>query len=468
MPFVRKIRAIWLVHAGIVLTFALIPVWLRLPQSPYFARLHMTRFLIFLPMLWTIFWWLALRAPGLRELARSRWRALWALALLLLALWGFASQLWAFQRVQYPQVGGTAALQLGVSALFAVVVACAAPRSRWIVAALVLCVIWNAAIAILQAQKQASLGLYGLGEFPFNPQQRGVSILQSGTLRWVRPYGLMPHPNLLAGALLVGVLATGAWIISRRRRLQIAGIGIFALGLWALLLSFSRAAWGGLFVGALAAVLFLRPHLRRVDARITTVVVVGAAVAIGLAFAIGYQPLLAARSGEGQESVELRSVSDRIVFIEFALRSIGERPLLGVGIGNFPWRTSYYLVETDYDLVGDNVHNVLLSAAAELGVVGLALLVAAIAFGLMDVFRGLRRAEVDDDRAARLALFAVFAALLAVGVLDHYPWSQLHFQVAWWGSLAAAMPHSASTPRDDVERPKTDEASRATPSPFDT
>ncbi|MFN8564167.1 MAG: hypothetical protein U0703_21695 [Anaerolineae bacterium] len=184
MQFIRKIRFKWLIHAGILLTFALIPVWYRLPQSPLLARLYVTRFLIFLPMLWAIFWWLVLRAPGLRDL--HGWRARWALALLLLALWGFASQVWAFQRVDYPDVGATAALQFGVSALFAVVVACAAPSPRAIVAVLVLALIGNSALTILQAQHQASLGLLALGEFPFNPQI-GVSILESGTLRWVRP-----------------------------------------------------------------------------------------------------------------------------------------------------------------------------------------------------------------------------------------------------------------------------------------
>ncbi|MCZ2094801.1 MAG: hypothetical protein LC121_00735, partial [Anaerolineae bacterium] len=216
MPFLRKWRSIWLIHAGILLTFALIPVWYHRVDVEFFAPLYVTDFLIFLPMLWAIFWWLILRAPGLRDLAHSRWRAGWALALLLLALWGFASQVWAFQRVDYPEVGATAALQFGVSALFAVVVACAAPKPSAIVTILILCLIGNAALTILQAHNQASLGLTALGEFPFNPKQPGVSILQSGDLRWVRPYGLMPHPNLLAGSLLVGVLATGGWIIARR------------------------------------------------------------------------------------------------------------------------------------------------------------------------------------------------------------------------------------------------------------
>ncbi|MFN8451698.1 MAG: O-antigen ligase family protein [Anaerolineae bacterium] len=269
-----------------------------------------------------------------------------------------------------------------------------------------------------------------------------------------RPYGLLPHPNLLAGALLVGVLASAAWVISTRRWRQVAGIAVVALGCWALLLSFSRAAWGGLVVGALAMLLFVRPHLRRIDVRFSTAVAVVAAVLVGVAFAVGYQPLLAARVGEGQESVELRSVSDRLVFMDFAFRSMVERPILGVGIGNFPWRTSYYLVDTNFDLRGDNVHNVLLSVAAELGVVGLALALAAIVSGVIAVIGGLRAAasSPDDDRASRLALFAVFAALLAVGVLDHYPWTQIHFQVAWWGCLAAAFPNGNLTPSPSPRR----------------
>ena len=105
---------------------------------------------------------------------------------------------------------------------------------------------------------------------------------------------------------------------------------------------------------------------------------------VGLAFVIGYVPLLAARAGEGEELVEtaLGQRPDRLYGFRAAARS-RERPILGVGIGNFPWRTSYYLAETNYDLRGDNVHNVLLSVAAELGIVGLLLLIAAIIFGMI-------------------------------------------------------------------------------------
>ncbi len=426
-----------LIQAGILVTFALIPVWYRLPQSPIFAPLYVTRFLILLPMLWSIGWWLIGGLPGLSGF-RS-WRSYWALALLLLALWGFASELWAFIRVLHPDVGQTAALQFGIAVLFAVVVACVTPSLRAIVAVLATSLIWNSAIAIAQALHQGSLGLIALGEFPFSPQSPGASILESGSLRWVRPYGLLPHPNMLAGTLMIGGLAAAAWIVSARRWQRVAGIGLFTWGLLALLLTFSRAAWGGLVVGMLAVAPFALIFLRQRALRISVGAAVALALIVGISFVTAYKPLLEARAGEGEVSVELRSVSDRLVFMDFAVRSIKERPILGVGIGNFPWRTSYYLADTFYDLRGDNVHQVLLSAAAELGIVGLALLITALGCGLIGAFGAMRRAE-GDERAARMALFAIVAALIAIGFLDHYPWTQLQFQAAWWGCLAAALP----------------------------
>jgi O-antigen ligase len=169
---------------------------------------------------------------------------------------------------------------------------------------------------------------------------------------------------------------------------------------------------------------------------------------VGLSFALTFRPFLAARAGVGGESIELRSVSDRIVFAKFAYDSILERPIIGVGMGNFPWRASYYLMYTNYDLRGDNVHHTLLSAWAELGVVGWGLLVAALVLGVEAALRTFRveygsavlavRPELTDGTLMRLALLGGFMALTAIGLLDHYPWTILHFQVAWWGLLAVA------------------------------
>ncbi|MBZ0300385.1 MAG: O-antigen ligase family protein [Anaerolineae bacterium] len=421
-----------LLHASILLTFALIPVWYRLPRvPPLLPDLYVSRFLILLPMLLTIAGWLALGLPGLADLRCDAARRTWALALLLLALWGFASQGWAYQRIQHPEAAATAALQFGIAALFAVVVACAGPPRRAIIAVLVVSLTWNSLVGGIQVAAQGSIGLSALGEFPLSIDQTGISVVQAGALRWLRPYGLLPHPNMLAGVLVLGLMGAGAWILSARRRVWITATLLASGGLWALGLTFSRAAWGGLVVGLLATLPFLwrgrwirRRHLLTAALLLLTA---------GLFF-LHYRPFLLARAGVNQESIEQRSISDRRVFTEFALRAIGENPLLGVGIGNFPWKASFYLMSLPYDLQGDNVHNIYLSAWAELGVIGLALYGVALLAGLFAAARHLR---AQPDRSGGMLLGGV-VALLALGLLDHYPYTLIQFQVALWGLLAAA------------------------------
>lgn len=423
-------------QVGVVLTFALLPLWLRIPQIPLFAPLYVTRFLILLPMLLAIVGWLLVGAPGLAALRRGEgaggaWRRLSMLLLLMLAIWAALSTQWAFIRFREPEVAGTAALGLCMVALFAVVVACIAPP-RAIGIALVIGLAWNAPIVIAQAANQAWLEMRVLGEFPIRVDSSGASLLRAGDLTYLRPYGLMPHPNTAAGILMISTLAALALILMRKPVIRIIGVGLVTLGIAALLLTFSRAAWLGIAAGGLVGGLLLLRHLRRREVWFPvglTVMLVGI---VGLIWFSAYRPFVLARTGEGQESVELRSVADRLVFTDFALRSIRERPILGVGMGNFPWRTSYYLVNTFYDLRGDNVHHVYLSAWAELGTVGLVLYFGASICGVIAVLRH------RPFTPMRVGLFAVFVALAVVGWFDHYPWTLLHFQVAWWGCLAAA------------------------------
>jgi hypothetical protein len=241
-----------LLRLCILLTFALIPVWYRLPETPpLLPSLYVSRFLILLPMLLSIVCWLVLRLPGFDQLRRDKMRAVWALLMLVLTLWVFASQLWAFQRIPHPEVGATSALQFGVVALFALVVACATPPRSQIVAVLVIGLAINALIGGLQVAAQGSAGLNALGEFVISIHQPGISVVQAGEVRWLRPYGLLPHPNMYAATLVLGLLGAVAWMLSGRRAIWLAGTGIALLGLWVIGLTFSRAAWGGLVAGAL-------------------------------------------------------------------------------------------------------------------------------------------------------------------------------------------------------------------------
>jgi O-antigen ligase len=424
---------LWLIQGLILLTFALIPVWYRYKFS--FHDFYVTRFLIFLPALGTVLCWLSFGLPGFAALRRDTLKALWALLLLTLAFWALASPEWAFTRESHPEVAGNAALQLSVSILFALVVACAGPPPRALITVLVIGVFWNALLTILQAANQGHLGLSVLGEFKFTHQWPGISVVEAGDLRWIRPYGLLPHPNLLAGFFAAALPASFAWILEQSWR-RWAGLLIFVLGFYALMLTFSRAAWIGFAVGMMAVLpLVWRFYLKKGQARLQLAAAFGLALMVGVVFVVMYRPLLIARTGVTAENTELRSVNDRLVFASFAYRAIDDVPFVGVGVGNFPWRASYFLQETDFDLRGDNVHQVMLSVWAELGVVGFGLTIAALILGFEAVLRGL---HASTDKHA-IFLLAGVIALTIIGLFDHYPWTLLHFQIAWWGLMAGAM-----------------------------
>ena len=108
---------------------------------------------------------------------RDPLRRVWALLIMLLALWAYASLLWAFMRDLHPEVGATAALQIAVVLLFALTVASAGPPPRAIVGALVIGLVFNAIITVVQAATQAPIGLRFLGEFPTFVTSPGASVV---------------------------------------------------------------------------------------------------------------------------------------------------------------------------------------------------------------------------------------------------------------------------------------------------
>lgn len=440
------------IYLGIIATFALIPVWYRLKGAPpSFDIFYGAGFLIFWPMLWTVIWWLIMGLPGLRSLLHNRRQRWWILALILLIIWSWLSYSWAYtSRTMLPprpEVTISTALPFTLAALFAVIVACTSPSVRVIALSLVVGLIWNSLVVFLQVGHQGSIGLGGLGEFNLDPARSGVAIVQADGLRWLRPYGLLPHPNILAGFLVVALLAAVTWIVSSRRLNRYTGTFILLIGLWSLLLTFSRGAWIGFAVGTtLFAILIWRIERKRLPLLIMGI---GLMFIVVATFAVIYRPFLAARAGIGDESVELRSTSDRAVYNQMALRAIGESPILGVGLGNFPWVAAYYLIETGFDLRGQQVHNIYLAARAELGMVGFGLTMLANGTGLWAGLKSITDGTLSsDERMTRAGLLSGVVGLLVIGLIDHYPWTLLQFQVAWWGLLAISgnSPNSERVP----------------------
>lgn len=452
-------------HLGVVIALLLLPAWGKLPDAPPpFSAEYVTGFALFWVMLFTVAWWVLTGCKGLSRIISSPALALWGIALIALTVWGYASTAWAYEALDHPSVAQNGALQLGIATAFALAAASSKISPRVVVTALLLGIVWTSAIVILQAAAQSSIGLSLLGEFKLSPTQAGVSVLEAGELRWLRPYALTSHPNVIAGFLALSLPACAVWILSKDRRLGWVGTAVFLLGLFALLLTFSRGAWLGFAAGALALLPLVWWRARQPIFRRHVALTLILTLLLGVVFLWTFRPLVQARTGLGLENTEQRSLADRVVYTEIAYRAVlGDyahprtrltmHPLLGLGLGNFPWYAADFLFfqRPQYDLRGDNVHHILLLALTEVGIIGFGCVIVALCAGVQGSLTAIKQAKQLGDTTttfARAALLSGVIVLLISGMFDHYGWSMLHFQMAWWVLLgvAAAPPPNNSIP----------------------
>ena len=108
-------------------------------------------------------------------------------------------------------------------------------------------------------------------------------------------------------------------------------------------------------------------------------------------------------------------------------RMVEDQPLRGVGAGNFPIASIHYLLEPGAllrdDFIVDNpkvAHNTYLNVLAELGVVGLALFLAVIAFSLWCAARALGVAARAGDRQLDVLARAMIVVLVGLLAADFF------------------------------------------------
>lgn len=424
------------VQCAALVALILVPVWARMAEPlPLFAPYYLTRFWLFLPVIVTCGLFTLAGFPGIRSLTQSRARVAFVFLLLAFAVWTYASVGWAYMRNR-PDISMNAAMQIVIAVLFVVAVASVRLPPSWAIGALLFGLLWNTVLAGQQVALQgAAGGLWAsLGEFPIGVEQARISVVQADGVRWLRPYGLLPHPNMLAGFLVMALLAGLGWFAHTDWRRWLTGGTIVALGLWALLLTFSRGSYLALAVGGLVLLVFMR----RADHWTRQLAIACAVIAmVGVAFAIVYHPFLLARAGEGNETTEQYSIAERAELQAAALQAIGESPFRGYGAGNLPWRSAYILYANGSIVQGNYPHNIWLTIWGETGIIGVVLLASAVVSAIIAGVRALRLRTGDSP--FRAALLAGFIALLVAGMFDYYPVTLLHFQVGWLALAAIAL-----------------------------
>jgi len=262
----------------------------------------------------------------------------------------------------------------------------------------------QAVIGLGQTLHQGPLGLPG--EFALEPARSGAAILQVDGQRWLRAYGLTFHPNVLGGFMALGLLLSLPLLTRWHMRLWwwLMGQG--------LVLSFSRSAWlaTALVLPPTAAWLAWRqPNLRR-PLSVTLAGAVLATLLSGVLLAGQFR----SRVRPTETATEFRSLNERGGLIAVALDTIADRPLTGVGAGNFP----VAMLATDTRIIPQPVHKVPLLLAAEVGVIG----------GFLWIWLWLTPGLAVNPaaRGQNPWLVVVVSAGFALGIIglwDDYPWA---------------------------------------------
>jgi O-antigen ligase len=240
-----------------------------------------------------------------------------------------------------------------------------------------------------------------------DPSMRGASVVQlANGLRILRAYGTLPHPNILGGLVFVTLLGPISIFLTHKRPNYPALI-LFCFGIILLGLTFSRSAW--LALVAFTGILILKSKYFEVKKLFLLI----ASVALTIVLTLHpLRDLVFTRIGNSAVATEQNSIVGRVWYTQQALAMIQKHPITGVGIGSFVVELSKTAVE---GVLVEPVHNIFLLATAELGIVGLLLIVSLFISITLNIFKA-------RSPQAILAS-ATLTGLGVISLFDHYLWT---------------------------------------------
>lgn len=274
----------------------------------------------------------------------------------------------------------------------------------------------NAGFGVWQFLTQTTFASTALGMAVHPSSLPGVSVIETSSGRFLRAYGLSPHPNIFGGHLAISLLAAlWLYIDAARRWARPALLGATAVMILGLTFSFSRSAWlgYGLVLGVGLAYRFTK---RKVEEQVRIKKILALHVVLGALFLIIAGPLVATRLGVGSR-LERISIDERSIAAYRSMELLKTHYAAGVGIGNMP-AAAYEELRPRGEAYGyQPAHHVGLLIAVELGFFGFMMLLGAVVPWLADAKRLFRSATTTLVRGVAL-LPLVF---IIIGFFDHYP-----------------------------------------------
>jgi len=266
----------------------------------------------------------------------------------------------------------------------------------------------------------------------------GASVVETASGRWLRAYGMFPHPNILGGFLAAALLfiidryfaayegfqewwnkyglgAKNLWrekIVRQTAREIALTLAAFVIVLAGLVATFSRSALIALVI-VVIVYWAMKYHANRIRATVLGIKIIAVAFAVLFVWQMFLPELWQARVANNTR-LENQSMSERVQGYYDAWEVFQRYPL-GTGLQNYtaalakinPGQPSY---------IYQPVHNTFLLLFIELGIFGMAVVFFALRKRLKEFFNYL------FNRASPLTV-ATFTMFIIIGLLDHYLWS---------------------------------------------
>lgn len=283
----------------------------------------------------------------------------------------------------------------------------------------ILSLVPQAILGLVQSIDQRVVGSSLLGMAAQDPLTRGVAVIETGGIRWLRAYGGFPHPNIFGGWLAMGIVVSYL-MLKQQRVLQKERVFYYILLVLfsiPLILTYSRSAWLGLaaFLGASTVFLiFSKTETQKKRSAFVLVIIVVSCVS-----GVFLRPHQFFARGRTEARLEQKSLSERAQGVQNGVRILKEQPFTGAGLG------ANLLVTSELDLkqgippsIPISPHFVPLLALAELGLVGVLILL-----GIMCIWFRSRMKVSSPTKLFHSATIAIVMVLIPPFFLDHYLWS---------------------------------------------
>jgi O-antigen ligase len=282
-------------------------------------------------------------------------------------------------------------------------------------------IVFQSLLAIAQFLRQGSIGglLYYVGERSFAASTPGIANASLNGELVLRPYGTLPHPNVLAGYLVV-VMTMVLYSLFNRRQKKVLSSKYYVLssvslvlGTIALLLCMSRVA---IILWVLIAVYYLFQKTRKTrkfggirSSEVQKVRLAGLLSILSILIIFFLTPLAARFTNLNMSD---KSIVQRGILMDRSLEMLKTSPLFGVGLGNFIPTLAQSQMPLTVTTQLQPAHNIFLLVAAETGLIGLG-------FFVWFLWKTFRRIKNYESRSKEL-LYVLFFVILITGMGDHY------------------------------------------------